>query len=163
MILGLPCQREYSYVAIDPLQPMLGSVACSEILQVIDGRDALGLGGAEEVFLDRVGAGVSHIRTQKHVHCESSHEDSLISKRDLDGSIETMQILLVAGALVGLMLSHQGQKLLGRPTLCLEVVIVGSRGTSCGIWSARIPKFSLSSPHHPRYEDLRKEGTYCTS
>ena len=45
-----------TYIAIDPLQPLLGTVRSLEILQIIDDGDALRLGGAEEVILDGIRA-----------------------------------------------------------------------------------------------------------
>lgn len=43
-----------SYIAIDPLEPVLGTVASGEVLEIVHDRDSLGLGGAKEVFLDRI-------------------------------------------------------------------------------------------------------------
>jgi hypothetical protein len=43
-----------TYVTVDPLEPLLGPVAGGEILKIIDGGNALRLGGPEEVILDRV-------------------------------------------------------------------------------------------------------------
>lgn len=42
-----------------------------------------------------------------------------------------MQIPVIACTLVGLMLLHKGEKLLSRPTFCLEIVIV--RGRRSGV------------------------------
>ncbi|KAI6766113.1 hypothetical protein HG530_007183 [Fusarium avenaceum] len=42
-------------VSVDPFEPVLCAVAGTEVLEVIDKGDALGLGGAEEVILDGVG------------------------------------------------------------------------------------------------------------
>lgn len=49
---------EPSYVAVDPLEPMLSTVPGSEILQVVDRGDPLRFGRPKEVFLDRIGAGL---------------------------------------------------------------------------------------------------------
>lgn len=49
----------------------------------------------------------------------------LIAKGDLDRALESMGIPIVRSALVRLMLLHERQKLLGCPSLGLEVVIVG--------------------------------------
>ena len=50
---------------------------------------------------------------------------TLIAEGDLDGTLESMRVSVVRGTLVRLMLLHKRQKLLGRPSLGLEVVIVG--------------------------------------
>lgn len=46
--------RAAASVAVDPLQPVLGTVASDEILKIIGGRDALGVGGTKEVVLDGI-------------------------------------------------------------------------------------------------------------
>lgn len=51
----------------------------------------------------------------------------VVAEADLDWPLEAMQIPVVGRTLVCLMLLHQRNQLLGRPTLGLEVVIVGGR------------------------------------
>lgn len=94
-------------VAVDPFQPVLGTVASHQVLEIVDHGDPLGLDGAEEILLNRVG---------------------VVSKGDLDGALITVDVAVVRRALVRLMLFHQGEQLLGCPPFGLEVVIVGRRG-----------------------------------
>ena len=61
--------------------------------------------GTEEVLLDRI---------------------RVVTKGNLDGSLESVNVAVVAGALVSLVLLHQGNELLSGPSLGLEVVVVGS-------------------------------------
>lgn len=101
--------RSSSSVAVDPLEPVLGTMAGGQVLEIVGGRDALRFGGTEEVLLDRVG---------------------VVTERNLDGSLKSVNVAVVARTLVGLMLLHQGDELLGGPTLGLEVVVVGSGSAS---------------------------------
>lgn len=96
-------------VSVDPLEPMLSSVPSDEILQVIYDRNALGFGSPEEIVLDWVG---------------------VVTKRHLDGTLISVNVLVVRGTLVRLMLLHEWQQLLCRPALGLEVIVVRSRGSS---------------------------------
>jgi len=98
-----------SGVAVDPLQPVLSTVASDQILEIIGDRNVLGLDGTKEVLHDRV---------------------SVVAERDLDWAVETVNVAVVAGTLVCLVLPHEWDELLGGPTLGLEVVVVGSRRTS---------------------------------
>ena len=54
-----------TYIAVDPLQPMLGAVTRRQILQVVHRRDVLRLGRSQEVILDWVGANDSWPRVVK--------------------------------------------------------------------------------------------------
>lgn len=91
-------------VAIDPFQPMLGTMTSDQVLKVVRDWDVLRLGSSEEVLSDGVG---------------------IIPKGDLDGSFETMEITVITSTLVCLMLPHQRKKLLGGPAFGLKVVVVG--------------------------------------
>jgi hypothetical protein len=97
--------RSSSSVAIDPLEPMLGTMAGGQVLEIIGGRDTLRFGGTKEVLLDWVG---------------------VVTKRNLDGSFESVNVAVVAGTLVGFVLLHQGDELLRGPSLSLEVIVIGS-------------------------------------
>jgi hypothetical protein len=97
-----------SSIAVDPLEPVLGTMAGGQVLKIVGGWDTLRFGGAKEVLLDWVG---------------------VVTERDLDGSLESVDVAVVARTLVGLVLLHQGDELLGGPSLGLEVIVVGSRGT----------------------------------
>jgi len=88
---------------------MFGTVTGDQILKIIGNRDVLGLDGTKEVLHDRVG---------------------VVAEGDLDGAIETVDVTVVAGALVCLVLLHEREELLGGPALGLEIVVVGSRRTS---------------------------------
>lgn len=88
---------------------MLSTVASNEILKIVRDRDVLRLDRTEEVLHDRVG---------------------VVAEGDLDGTIETVNVTVVAGTLVCLVLPHERNELLGGPALGLEVVVVGSRRTS---------------------------------
>jgi hypothetical protein len=59
----------------------------------------------------------------------------LVAKRDLDRALETMNIPILRSTLIRLMLSHERQKLLGRPSFGLEVIVVGRR--SAGVHLVR--------------------------
>jgi hypothetical protein len=74
-----------------------------KILQVISNRKPLRLRGAQEILHDRV---------------------SVISKGDLDRSIDAMNVSVVAGSLIGFMLFHEREKLLRGPALGLKVVVI---------------------------------------
>ena len=52
------------------------------------------------------------------------------STADLDRSLESMDIAIVAGSLIRFMLFHQRQQLLSGPSSGLEVVVIRSRGAS---------------------------------
>ena len=59
---------------------MLGTVASSEVLQVVGDGNTLGLGSAEEVLHHGIG---------------------VVSKRNLDGALESVDLAVVARPLVG--------------------------------------------------------------
>ena len=101
--------RTASSVAVDPLEPMLGSMASDQILEIVGGRDALGFGSSQEILLDGV---------------------SVVAKGDLDWAFKSVDVTVVARTLVRLVLLHEGDQLFGGPTFGLEVIVVRSRGTS---------------------------------
>lgn len=101
--------RSSTSVPVNPLEPMLSSVAGDQVLKVIGGRDTLSLDSAKEVLLDGV---------------------CVVSERHLDGSLESVDVAVVAGSLVGLVLLHKRDELLGGPALGLEVIVVRGRSTS---------------------------------
>jgi hypothetical protein len=101
--------RSASSVSVDPLEPMLRAMSSNQVLEVVGEWDTLRLCSAEEVVLDGV---------------------SVIAKRHLDGSLEAMNVAVVARALVRLVFLHQRNELLGGPALSLKVIVVGRRGTS---------------------------------
>lgn len=80
------CEIGGTYVSIDPFQPVLGSVASCEVLQVIHGGNPLGLSGAQEVLLDGICADWVNIRA-----CRWGW-GLLVSKGYLDGSVEAVKI-----------------------------------------------------------------------
>lgn len=96
-------------IPVDPLEPVLGTVARDQILKIIRDRDILRLDGTQEVLHDGVG---------------------VVAKADFDRAIESVDVAVVAGTLVGLVLLHERQQLLSRPAFRLEVVIIGGRCTS---------------------------------
>lgn len=61
-------------IAVDPLEPVLGAVARDEVLQVINGGDALALGGTQEVILDGV---------------------RVVAERHLDGAVGAVKLAVV--------------------------------------------------------------------
>ena len=95
-------------VSVDPLQPMLCTVASDQVLEIIRDWNVLGFSGPEEVLSNWVG---------------------IIAEGDLDWAFKPMNVTVVASSLVCLMLFHQGDELLGTPALGLEVIVVGGRGT----------------------------------
>ena len=78
-------------------------MAGDEILQVIGGGDALRFRCTEEVLADGVG---------------------VVSERDLDGTLETVEVSVVASTLVGFMFLHQWKQFLGCPALSLKVCTI---------------------------------------
>lgn len=62
-----------SSVSVDPLQPVLSSVASDQVLKIINGRDSLRLCGSEEIILDRI---------------------CVVAERDLDWAIRAVDVLL---------------------------------------------------------------------
>lgn len=89
-------------VSVDPFEPVLCAVAGTEVLEVIDKGDALGLGGAEEVILDRIG---------------------VVTEGNFNGSLVTVDIWIYRVALVSLVLPHERKELISSPSLGLEVVV----------------------------------------
>lgn len=87
----------------------MSDLPCLQVLKIIRDRNVLRLGSTQEVLHDGI---------------------RVVPERDLDGSIEAMNVPVVTGPLVCLVLSHQGKKLVCRPALGLEVVVVGGRGSS---------------------------------
>ena len=77
-----------------------------QILQVIRDWNILRLGRTEEILHDRI---------------------RVVPKGNLDGTIKAMKVSIVAGALVGLVLLHQRQKLFGTPASGLKVIVIGCR------------------------------------
>jgi hypothetical protein len=96
-------------VPVDPLEPVLSTVTCDQVLEIIGCWDALGLDSAEEVFLDGV---------------------AVVAERHLDGTFEAVEVAVVTGALVGLVFLHKRNEFLCGPALGLEVIVVGSRCAS---------------------------------
>lgn len=48
-------RQQSAHIAIDPLKPMLSTMAGLEVLKIVNNRDALRLSCSEEVLCDRVG------------------------------------------------------------------------------------------------------------
>lgn len=86
---------------------MFSAVAGRQIFQIVRGGNALGFSGTKKVPCDWV---------------------RIIAKRDLDRTFKAMYVTIIAGTLVGFMLFHERDELLGLPSLGLEVIIV--RGAS---------------------------------
>lgn len=101
--------RSSSGVTVDPLEPVLSSMAGNQVLKIIGSGDSLGFGGPQEVLLDWVG---------------------VVAKRNLDRTLKAVEIAVVARTLVCLVLLHERDKLLGGPAFGLKVIVVRSRGTS---------------------------------
>lgn len=78
-----------------------------EVLKIVHNRDTLGLGGSEEVILDRIRAAERcQLLSQERPQMQRKLV-SLVAKRDLDWALKTMCIPVVPGALVRFMLLHQ--------------------------------------------------------
>ena len=90
-------------ITIDPFQPMLCTMASHKFLKIICCWNTLRFCGTEKVLRDGIG---------------------VVAERDLDWTLETMNITIIACSLVCSMLSHKRNKLLGFPPLRLEVIIV---------------------------------------
>lgn len=95
-------------VAVDPFEPLLSSMAGGQILEIISVWYALRLRGSQEVIFDWV---------------------RVIAERDFDGTFETMNVTVVAGALVRLVLLHEWDELVSGPAFCLKVIVVRCRST----------------------------------
>ena len=100
--------RSTTSISVDPLEPVLGTVTSHKILQIVGDWEALGLSSSEEILHNRIG---------------------VVAEGDLDGAFKTVDVPVVASTLVGLVLSHERDQLLGGPTLALEIVVVASRRT----------------------------------
>lgn len=102
--------RSTARIPVDPLEPRLGAMSRGQVLKVIDSWNSLRLGGAEEVLFDGI---------------------LVVSERNLDRTLGSMDVPVVRGPLVGLVLPHERQKLLGCPALGLEVIVLS--GVSCQV------------------------------
>jgi hypothetical protein len=120
--------RTTSSVAVDPLEPVLSSMARDQVLEVISEWNTLRLSGSEEIILDGVG---------------------VVAKRYLYRALKSMDVTVVAGTLVCLVLLHEWDELLGSPTLGLEVVVVGGRSTSVHLSSIRVSQSQESASYLP--------------
>jgi len=65
-------------ITIDPLEPVLSTMASNKILQVIGDRNALAVDGLQEVLLDGIG---------------------VVAKGNLNGALEAVDVTVVAGTL----------------------------------------------------------------
>jgi hypothetical protein len=74
-----------------------------QVLKIVCDGNTLGLDSTQKVLHDGI---------------------SVVTERDLDGSFEAMDVTVVAGSLVGFVLSHERNQFFGSPTLGLEVIIV---------------------------------------
>jgi hypothetical protein len=72
--VGVGAVAPAARVAVDPLEPVLGTVGRYEVLQVVDDGDPLGLDGPEEVVLDGV---------------------CIVTERDLDGALVAVEVGVV--------------------------------------------------------------------
>ena len=108
--------RPTTGIAVDPFQPVLGSMASDQILEIICDGNVLRLHGSQEVLHDWIG---------------------VVPEADFDWAFETMNVPIVASSLVGFMFLHEWDQGLGIPSLHLEVVIVrrGGTGVHLGIFS----------------------------
>jgi hypothetical protein len=70
--------RPTSRITVDPLQPVLCTMTCRQILEIIRCRNALRLGCPQEIVFDRV---------------------CVVPEADLDGALETVDVTVVAGSL----------------------------------------------------------------
>lgn len=102
--------RATAGVTVDPLQPMFGAMASCKVLQIIGGRDALGLRGPKEIPSNWIG---------------------VVTERNFDGPFETMDTSIVTRPLVCLMFLHKWDEFCCLPSLRLEIVVV--RGTSSSV------------------------------
>lgn len=67
--------RSSTSVPVDPLEPMLSTVAGNQVLKIIGSRDALSFDGAKEVLLDWI---------------------AVVAKGDLDRALEAVDVTIVA-------------------------------------------------------------------
>lgn len=101
--------RATAGVTIDPLQPVLGAMASCKILQIVGDRDVLGLGGPKEIPSNWVG---------------------VVTERNFDGALDSMDISVVAGPLVCLMFLHERDEFFCLPSLHLGIIVVRSTSSS---------------------------------
>lgn len=86
-----------------------------QVLKIIGCGDTLTLCSTEKVLSDTI---------------------DVVSERDFDGSLESVNVPVVACTLVRLVLLHEWDQLFSRPALGLEVVVVGSRGSGVHLWKS---------------------------
>ena len=101
--------RATACATVNPLQPVLDTMASCKILQIVGGRNALGLGGPKEIPSNWVG---------------------VVTERNFDGAFETMDVSVVAGPLVCLMFLHKRDEFFRLPSLRLEIVVIRSTSPS---------------------------------
>ena len=80
----------FTHVTVDPLEPVLGSVAGGQVFQVVDNRDVLRLRGPQEVILNRIGASSRVNLLSNRVPELNSH--LLVSKRNFDRTLKPMEL-----------------------------------------------------------------------
>lgn len=68
---------------------------------------------------------------------------SIILDKKFNSNVPVMR-----GSLIGLMLFHQGNELLGAPPLGLEIIVVGGRGTSVHLSESEKDKYIVYVTHH---------------
>ncbi|KAH3669438.1 hypothetical protein OGAPHI_001559 [Ogataea philodendri] len=95
-------------VSVDPLEPVLSTVRGLEVLQVVNDRNSLRFSSSQEVLAVWV---------------------CVVTERDLDRTVESVNVFVVARTLVSFEFLHQWQQLVGGPSLGLPVVVVRSRGS----------------------------------
>jgi hypothetical protein len=101
--------RSSASVPVDPLEPMLSTVASGQVLKIVGDRNTLSFDGAKEILLNWI---------------------AVVAEGDFDWALETVEVAVVTGSLISFVLLHQRNELFGGPALGLEVIIVGSRGAS---------------------------------
>jgi hypothetical protein len=133
--------RVYSYlrVSVDPLEPVLRTVASSEVLEIIHSGNSLGLGSPEEVILD----GVSGLCSASGDSSGKRGNSRVVSERNLNGTLSSVDLTVLRSSLVGLMLPHERKEFLSGPALSLEVIIY--RRVSHGTWKLPARTFNLQS------------------
>lgn len=94
-------------------------MASSEILKIIHSGNSLGLGSPEEVILD----GVSGLCSASGGSTSKRGNSRVVSERNLDGTLSSVNLTVLRSSLVGLMLPHERKEFLSGPALGLEVII----------------------------------------
>jgi len=108
-------------VTINPLEPVLSTMARDQVLQVVGGGDTLALSGAQEIVRDWVSV-VAEADLNWALEAVNITAESVLALNPVNWPCSNLPV--IASPLVRLMLPHERNELLGGPALCLKVIII---------------------------------------